>query len=172
MFRDNQRSTEGKVEDGTSPRNEPSAFGSGRSTMSPVRQRPLARAATLGDMQSYGERRRSSFMTTDSVDRESIKSSMSELLLPRAIAPGQKTQDEPSHLHSAPLVLALLPALGGLVFKNAGHVLTDLTLLILAGIFLNWSVRLPWYVICNPISPETRLQLLSLNSASISRLIF
>ena len=83
-------------------------------------------------------------MSTESMDRESIQSSMSELLLPRAAAPGQTTQREPSHLHSAPLVLALLPALGGLVFKNGSAVLTDVSLLVLAGIFLNWSVRLPW----------------------------
>ena len=69
---------------------------------------------------------------------------MSELLLPRATASGQATQGEPSHLHSAPLVLALLPALGGVLFKNGSAVLTDVSLLVLAGIFLNWSIRLPW----------------------------
>ena len=144
MLRDNAKPREKKSDGDLRMRNESSAFSSGRSAASPLRHRPLSRAATLGDMQSYGDRRRSSFMTAESVDRESIKSSMSELLLPRAAAPSQTTQNEPSHLHSAPLILALLPALGGLLFNNASAILTDLTLLVLAGIFLNWSVRLPW----------------------------
>lgn len=48
--------------------------------------------------------------------------------------------------HSAPLAFALLPALGGLLFQNGSAVVTDVMLLGLAGIFLNWSVRVPWYV--------------------------
>lgn len=46
--------------------------------------------------------------------------------------------------HSAPLAFALLPAVAGLVFHNGGAIATDVTLLALAGVFLNWSVRMPW----------------------------
>lgn len=132
------------VEDGNISRGGSAAFTSGRPALSPLRQRPLARAATLGDMSSPSDRRRSSFMTSDSVERQSMRSSMNDILLPRPLAPGQNTQHEPSHLHSAPLLLALLPALGGVLFNNGGHILTDLTLLILGAVFLNWSIRLPW----------------------------
>ena len=58
------------------------------------------------------------------------------------------TNHEPSHWHSAPLALALFPALGGLFFHNGSVVVTDLTLLILAAVFLNWAVRLPWSAPC------------------------
>jgi len=51
---------------------------------------------------------------------------------------------ESSHWDSAPLVFALVPAVGGLFFKNGSAVLTDAILLIIAAIFLNWSVRVPW----------------------------
>ena len=132
------------AEDGNSLKSGSTAFASGRPALSPFRQRPLARAATLGDISSPSERRRSSFMTSDSVDRQSMRSSMNEILLPRPLAAGQNTQHEPSHLHSAPLFLALLPAVGGVLFNNGGHILTDLTLLILGAVFLNWSIRLPW----------------------------
>jgi hypothetical protein len=45
------------------------------------------------------------------------------------------------------LAFALLPALGGMFFKNGSSVITDIMLLGLAAIFLNWSVRLPWLVL-------------------------
>ena len=51
---------------------------------------------------------------------------------------------EESHWHSAPLALALLPAIAGVFFQEGGAFVTDVTLLVLAAIFLNWSVRLPW----------------------------
>ena len=54
------------------------------------------------------------------------------------------TGHEPSHWHSVPLALALLPALGGLFFEKGSTVITDITLLTLAAVFLNWSLRLPW----------------------------
>jgi hypothetical protein len=31
------------------------------------------------------------------------------------------------------------------LFKDGSAVITDITLLALAAIFLNWAVRLPWY---------------------------
>jgi hypothetical protein len=47
--------------------------------------------------------------------------------------------------------LALLPAVGGLFFQNGSAVVTDITLLALAAIFLNWAVRLPWYTVASVI---------------------
>ncbi len=52
--------------------------------------------------------------------------------------------DNGSNWASAPLAFALLPAVGGMVFKNGSAVISDILLLGLAAIFLNWSVRLPW----------------------------
>lgn len=54
--------------------------------------------------------------------------------------------EEPSHWQSSPLAFAFLPALAGLFFTNGSAFVTDVLLLGLAALFLNWSVRLPWYV--------------------------
>ncbi|KAK5107087.1 hypothetical protein LTR62_001871 [Meristemomyces frigidus] len=51
---------------------------------------------------------------------------------------------EPTHWHSTPLAFAILPALGGLLFKNGSAFVTDVLLLGLAAVFLNWSIRIPW----------------------------
>lgn len=49
-----------------------------------------------------------------------------------------------SLLHSAPLAIAILPALSGLFFNNGTTLATDLLLLGLGSMFLNWCVRVPW----------------------------
>ena len=118
------------------------AQSTGTASMSTLRQRPLGRASTFADPQSP---RRSSNLS-ESVDdaRQSIRSSTDDLLRPRVQRAGLETSKEPSHWHSAPLALALFPALGGLLFKNGSGVVTDLTLLGIAAVFLNWSVTLPW----------------------------
>jgi hypothetical protein len=54
------------------------------------------------------------------------------------------TSNEPSVWHSAPLAFAILPAVGGLFFQNGGAIVTDVLLLALASMFLNWCVRSPW----------------------------
>ena len=111
-----------------------------------IRSRLLGRAATtIADISNPLRHRRSSNFS-DSVEstRQSIKSSTDNLLLPRATNSDLVTSHEPSHWHSTPLALALLPAVGGLFFHNGSAVVTDLTLLGLAAVFLNWSVRLPW----------------------------
>lgn len=116
-----------------------------RPSHSPLRHRPLARASTMADVSTSAAKRRSSIMTAESVDRLSIRSSTDGLLLPRASGAAVAGQDgASSHLHSAPLALALLPALAGLFFHNGSAVITDVTLLVLAAIFMNWSVRVPW----------------------------
>ena len=116
-----------------------------RQSDSPIRSRLLGRASTIADVSNPLRHRRSSNFS-DSVEstRQSIKSSTDNLLLPRATSPELDTNHEPSHWHSTPLALALLPAIGGLFFQNGSAVVTDLTLLGLAAVFLNWSVRLPW----------------------------
>lgn len=115
------------------------------SPSSPLRLRPLGRASTSADMSNPLRHRRSSNFS-DSIDdaKQSIKSSTDDLLLPRVRNIGLPGQLEPSHWHSTPLALALLPALGGIFFQNGSAVVTDITLLGLAAIFLNWSIRSPW----------------------------
>ena len=90
------------------------------------------------------KRRRSSlFSDSFSETQRSLRTSTDDLLLPRTNDQGTFDHD-PSHWHSVPLGLALLPALGGLFFQNGSAIITDLSLLVLAAVFLNWSVRLPW----------------------------
>lgn len=103
-----------------------------------VRHRP----SRLSDSQP---RRNSTLSDTVSEARNSIRSSTDDLFFPRA-APDSDLGNEESHWQSAPLALALLPAIAGVFFHNGSAVVTDVTLLVLAAIFLNWSVRLPWYV--------------------------
>ena len=90
--------------------------------------------------------RRASNLTSDSFERQSIRSSADELFSPSVARPTVKAIEKPSHLHAAPLVLALLPPLGGLFFHNGSAMLTDVTILATASIFLYWSIMLPWYV--------------------------
>ncbi|KZL79679.1 hypothetical protein CI238_06322 [Colletotrichum incanum] len=52
--------------------------------------------------------------------------------------------DEVSNWASIPLAFALLPAVGGLLFKNGSAVVTDVMLLGLSAVFLHWSVTHPW----------------------------
>ncbi|KAE8441434.1 hypothetical protein EG329_004960 [Mollisiaceae sp. DMI_Dod_QoI] len=91
-------------------------------------------------------RRRSSNFSDYSLReaRKSFQSSTDNLLLPKPSATGLEVKHESSHWDSAPLAFALLPALGGMIFTNGSSVVTDIMLLGLAAIFLNWSVRIPW----------------------------
>jgi hypothetical protein len=120
----------------------------GRRSPSPsrMRHRPLARSATFADGSGTLNRRRSSLFSDNvSETRKSLRSSTDDLLLPRVDGRVQfDHESETSHWHSIPLGLALLPAVGGLLFQDGSAVVTDITLLALAAIFLNWSVRLPW----------------------------
>src|SRR5450432_1747952 len=94
-------------------------------------------------------RRRSSNLSEYSLSevRRQFQSSTDDILLPRANRNGHDPHTTPSPWHSAPLAFALLPAIGGILFQNGSAVVTDIMLLGLAAIFLNWSVRIPWYVI-------------------------
>ncbi|KAF9250481.1 hypothetical protein DTO006G1_5293 [Penicillium roqueforti] len=105
-------------------------------------QRPLniRRARTFEENQ----RRNSTLSDTLSEARNSIRSSTDDLFLPRVEKGHGTLSTEESHWHSAPLGLALLPAIAGIFFHEGSSFVTDVTILVLAAIFLNWSVRLPW----------------------------
>jgi hypothetical protein len=108
---------------------------------------PLNRISTSNEAPSpSASRRRSSNFSDYSLNeaRRTFQSSTDELLLPKPSATGTEPSDDSSAWHSAPLAFALLPAIGGMLFKNGSSVITDLMLLGLAAVFLNWSVRLPW----------------------------
>ncbi|KAH0544424.1 hypothetical protein FGG08_001451 [Glutinoglossum americanum] len=113
----------------------------------PLRRRTFGGPERANDVPSPLVRRRSSLLSDYSLDdaRASLRSSTDDLISPRPNVPGRLTgSDELSNWHSAPLAFALLPAVGGMFFQNGGAVVTDLMLLGLAGVFLNWAVRLPW----------------------------
>nr|POE64995.1 hypothetical protein CFP56_34663 [Quercus suber] len=90
-------------------------------------------------------RRRSSLLSLSSLD-DAAQSFTDEIINPRThkSAARKDGEDEVTHWHSTPLVFAILPAIAGLLFKNGSTFVTDILLLALAAIFLNWSVRLPW----------------------------
>lgn len=73
-----------------------------------------------------------------------LRSTTSDLLSPRATGGTVEEQVETSLWHSVPLLLALLPAIGGLAFKQGNVLFTDFTLLILAAIYLQWFLVTPW----------------------------
>jgi hypothetical protein len=99
-----------------------------------------------------GVRRRGSNFSDYSLReaRRSFQSSTDDLLLPKAKRErgeggmGAGGEEGGSAWHSAPLAFALLPAVGGMLFTNGSSIITDVMLLGLAAIFLNWSVRIPW----------------------------
>ena len=99
-----------------------------------------------GENPKSREGRRDSLLSNYSMDdaRQSIRSSTDSLLHPRPAESTMDTHLETSNWHSVPLAFALLPAVAGMAFTNGSAVVTDVTLLALAGVFLNWSVRVPW----------------------------
>ncbi|KAL9093178.1 MAG: hypothetical protein Q9159_000355 [Coniocarpon cinnabarinum] len=98
---------------------------------------------------SYSIRRASSVMTdgSSSTDgrRASFRASTESLLLPpRAMSDDEPLHEEPSLWYSAPLLFAIVPAVGGVAFKSGSTLLTDVALLALAAIYLNWCLITPW----------------------------
>ncbi|EMC97705.1 hypothetical protein BAUCODRAFT_68599 [Baudoinia panamericana UAMH 10762] len=114
-------------------------------TVSPTRKRPeiqqqasSTRNGTLDPPPPDLLRRRSSILsdTTQSLD---------EIINPSSSKRGSSGDDsEVTHWHSIPIAFALLPAVGGLFFQNGSGFVTDVLLLTLAGVFMNWSIRIPW----------------------------
>lgn len=91
-------------------------------------------------------RRRSSILSFSSLD-DATHSFAGDVLNPGSGPARSASIDdlsEPTHWHSSPLIFAVLPAVGGLIFNNGSAFVTDVLLLGLAAVFLNWSVRLPW----------------------------
>lgn len=111
-----------------------------------LRQRMLNRAATLSEgvrpSPSWDHLRRRSSLLSDA-------SSVDSRPLSRTGRQGAETAggelEETSLWYSAPLVFAILPAVGGLFFQGGNGFVTDVLLVLLGGIFLNWCVRAPWY---------------------------
>lgn len=69
-----------------------------------------------------------------------------DILSPSSRERRTRSEDEDalSHWHSSPLAFALLPAVAGLLFHNGSAFVTDVLLLGLAAVFMNWSIRIPW----------------------------
>ncbi|KAF2196326.1 hypothetical protein GQ43DRAFT_343013, partial [Delitschia confertaspora ATCC 74209] len=112
-----------------------------------LRQRMLNRAATIseGARPSPPRPRTGSVISDLSESRYSFRSSTDNLL--RAGKDDMNTltsSEEPSVWDSLPLAFAILPAIGGLLFQNGSSVVTDMLLLGLGSMFLNWCVRAPW----------------------------
>ncbi|KAK8113653.1 hypothetical protein PG999_005722 [Apiospora kogelbergensis] len=106
-----------------------------------LRRRPTANSPTadpFGDI-----RRRSSNFSDFSLNdaRHSFGHNMEGIWTPDK---EKKQSDERTRYALIPLVLALLPAVGGILFQNGSAFLTDIILLGLAAIFLHWSVTQPW----------------------------
>lgn len=84
------------------------------------------------------ERRRSSTLSDYSLSE--AKRGLSEDIL----NPGGGLDTHDHKWSILPLIFALLPAIGGIFHQNGGAFVTDLMLLGLSGVFLNWSVTQPW----------------------------
>ena len=116
-----------------------------------LRQRMINRASTFSEGAHPTpplSQRRGSVFSEFSINetRHSIQSSTDNLLRPGGNDVEKLLLSEASsHWHSAPLVFAILPAIGGLLFQNGSAVVTDVLLLGLGSMFLNWCVRSPWY---------------------------
>lgn len=102
--------------------------------------------------------RRSSNFSDYSISeaRRTFQSGTGGILNPGARASRDSLDDEDDDGHHGddasslsarlPLVFALMPAVGGILFQNGSAVVSDAILLVLAAVFLHWSVTLPWYV--------------------------
>jgi len=90
-------------------------------------------------------RRRSSILSFSSLE-DATQSFHDDILNPTTSRGqrGREGENEVTHWHSTPLAFAILPAVAGLLFKNGSAFVTDALLIVLAAIFMNWSIRIPW----------------------------
>lgn len=92
--------------------------------------------------------RKTESLRTDSSSFEArpftLRHSTEDLLSPRAAHEHDDDRTETSLWYSIPLILAIVPAIGGLAFKGGSVLFTDFTLLGLASIYLNWFLVAPW----------------------------
>ncbi|KAJ1335074.1 hypothetical protein MN608_01809 [Microdochium nivale] len=75
--------------------------------------------------------------------RRDLETSADELFNPTRTRRRDESAER-SALSYTPLVLALLPAVAGMIFQNGAAFFTDLILLAIAAVVLNWSVTQPW----------------------------
>ncbi|KAB5558397.1 hypothetical protein GE09DRAFT_112002 [Coniochaeta sp. 2T2.1] len=107
----------------------------------PIRHRPTASQPSFDrSFDSSPLRRRSSTFSDYSLN-EVQRNLRDDILNPGGAGLEQHTSSNWAWL---PLAFALLPAVGGLFFKNGSSLVTDVMLLGLAAIFLHWSVTQPW----------------------------
>ena len=111
------------------------------------RRRPVSGFGPAATEFGSPRRRSSTFSDFSLNDAKHLRD---DILNPGAAASLQPHNQ--NNLASIPLAFALLPAVGGMLFKNGSAVITDVMLLGLAAVFLHWSVTQPWYV-C-PKSPR------------------
>ncbi|KAI0577609.1 hypothetical protein Ptr902_01513 [Pyrenophora tritici-repentis] len=116
-----------------------------------LRQRMLNRAATVAESAlpstspTAMPRRRSSVVSNLSDTRYSLGSSTDNLLRAgKNDMDRHALLDEPSRWIALPVFAAVVPAIIGLTVENGAAIATDIFILVLAGWFLHWSVRVPW----------------------------
>ncbi|USP75691.1 esterase lipase thioesterase [Curvularia clavata] len=117
-----------------------------------LRQRMLNRAATVAEGAQPStppaavSRRRSSLVSDLSDTRNSFWSSTDNLAKNSGKNDRDRlaVSDEPSQWIALPVVAAVVPAIIGLTVENGAVIATDVLILVLAGWFLHWSVKVPW----------------------------
>ena len=89
----------------------------------------------------FGEfRRRSSTFSDYSLDA-ARRNLQHEILNPASFAPDEQGPSESSIM---PLAFALLPAVAGMFHHKGSDFITDIIMIVLAAVFLHWSLTVPW----------------------------
>ncbi|KAF1838992.1 hypothetical protein BDW02DRAFT_564324 [Decorospora gaudefroyi] len=116
-----------------------------------LRQRMLSRASTLAEgcrpsTPTQPVRRRSSLLSDASDTRPSFRSSTDNLLRTSGKNDMDRLtlSDDASRWMALPVMAAVVPAIVGLTVEKGADVATDVLILVLAGWFLYWSVKVPW----------------------------
>lgn len=122
---------------------QPEGYASGSQIPLQLRNRMLNRAATISEGAPFDpslNRRRSSTLSALSNDTSySYNRSEADDMEPST------SSEKLSHWESTPLAFIIFPALGGLFIQNGGAHFTDISLLALGLMFLNWCLKAPWY---------------------------
>ena len=116
-----------------------------------LRQRMLSRAATFAEgAQSPSarplRRRRSSVLSDLSDSRYSTRSSTDNLLRNADAFDKGTALEGGMHWLSSPVLLAILPAVGGLLYEDGARKLTDLFIMALTAWILHACYMWPWQV--------------------------
>jgi hypothetical protein len=148
----------------------PSATSGGPNSVqaSAIRQRLTARQLSRRDMRSPPPAlsRRSSILSYSSF--EDLSSSFADDIVSPTSGLGRRKpvlrDAEFTYWHSTPLAFAILPAIAGLLFNNGSAFVTDVLLLGLAAVFMNWSIRIPrdWYHSAQAVEREPEAELSSI----------